>query len=41
MMVAIDGKVAGIVAIADPVKAESVDAIQAMKSLGLIRTNKG
>jgi Cu+-exporting ATPase len=35
MMVAVDGKVAGIVAVADPVKPESVEAVRAMKSLGL------
>lgn len=35
MMVAIDGRIAGVIAVADPIKPESLEAIRAMKSLGL------
>ena len=35
MFVAVDGQAAGLVAVADPIKPESADAVRALKALGL------
>ena len=35
MFVAVDGRAAGLVAVADPIKPESADAVRALKALGL------
>lgn len=40
MFVAIDGKPAGIVAVADPIKASSAEAIQSLQALGLKLVSK-
>lgn len=35
MLIAVDGRAAGVVAVADPVKEDSVDAVHALKGLGI------